>query len=102
MMTDNATKFVGKNTDFVHEARKMRMFFFYSKQGRHKQHHHAEHEISILSIHWKHQMKKKGVPRCLWDLGLMYESELLIHMARGHIRRSDYEEVTGNTSDISQ
>eukprot|EP00957_Ditylum_brightwellii_P026440 2000056-Ditylum_brightwellii.AAC.1 len=47
-------------------------------------------------------MKKKGVPRRLWDLGLMYESKLLTRMAMGHSRRSGYEEVTGNTPDISQ
>eukprot|EP00957_Ditylum_brightwellii_P079798 6069066-Ditylum_brightwellii.AAC.1 len=102
MVTDGVTEFVGKNTDFVHEARKMRMRLCDSEQGQHKQNHHAECEICILAMCWKHQMKKKGVPRLLWDLCLMYESELLTRMARGHSRRSDYEEVTGNTPDISQ
>eukprot|EP00957_Ditylum_brightwellii_P093445 7116520-Ditylum_brightwellii.AAC.1 len=60
----------------------MRMCLYYSEQGQHKQNHHAEREIGILSTRWKHQMKKKGFPMHLWDLGLMYESDLLIHMAR--------------------
>eukprot|EP00957_Ditylum_brightwellii_P025452 1924426-Ditylum_brightwellii.AAC.1 len=50
MVTDSATEFVGKNTDFVHEARKMRMHLHYSEQGQHKQDHHAEHERGILSM----------------------------------------------------
>eukprot|EP00957_Ditylum_brightwellii_P170855 13004169-Ditylum_brightwellii.AAC.2 len=102
MMIDGTTEFVGKNTDFVCEARRVRVHLCYSEQVQHKQNHHAEHEISILSTCWKHQMKKKGVPMHLWDLGLMYESELLTRMARGYNRRSGDEEVTGNAPDIRQ
>eukprot|EP00957_Ditylum_brightwellii_P172661 13143405-Ditylum_brightwellii.AAC.1 len=102
MVTDGVTEFVGKNTNFVHEARKMRIRLCYSEQGQHKQNYYAEHEIGILAMCRKHQMKKRGVPRRLWDLGFMYESKLLTHMTRGHSRRSGYKEVTGNTPNISQ
>eukprot|EP00957_Ditylum_brightwellii_P094635 7207219-Ditylum_brightwellii.AAC.1 len=102
MVTDGTTEFVGKNTDFVFEASKMRMRLCYFEQGQHKQDCLAEHEIGILPTCWKHQMKKKGVTRHLLGLGLMYKSELLICMVRGHCRRSGYEEVAGNTPDISQ
>eukprot|EP00957_Ditylum_brightwellii_P067701 5138828-Ditylum_brightwellii.AAC.1 len=46
-------------------------------------------------------MTKKGVPRHLLDLGRMSESELLTHMVRGCSRRSGYEEVTGQKSQMS-
>ena len=47
-------------------------------------------------------MVKKQVPKRLWDFGLVYESELLCHMARGMDNRTGYEEVTGQTPDISE
>jgi hypothetical protein len=47
-------------------------------------------------------MQKKKVPTRLWDYGLVYESELLSRMARGKDGRTGYEEVTGNTADISE
>jgi hypothetical protein len=47
-------------------------------------------------------MTKRKVPKRLWDYGLVYESELLSCMARGSNRRSGYEEVTGQTPDISE
>ena len=47
-------------------------------------------------------MHKKKVPKRLWDFGLVYESELLSRMARGRDRRTGYEEVAGDTIDISE
>jgi hypothetical protein len=47
-------------------------------------------------------MTKKQVPKRLWDFALIYESELLCHMARGNDRRTGYEEVTSQTPDISE
>eukprot|EP00957_Ditylum_brightwellii_P034329 2604023-Ditylum_brightwellii.AAC.1 len=54
MVIDITTEFVGRNTDFVYEARNVRMHLCYSKQGQHKQNHHAEHEIGILYACWKY------------------------------------------------
>ena len=47
-------------------------------------------------------MEKKNVPKNLWDYGLVYESELLTRMSRGPDGRTGYEEVTGQTPDISE
>ena len=47
-------------------------------------------------------MNKKQVPKRLWDFGLIYEGELLCHMAWGMYKRTGYEEVTGQTPDISE
>ena len=47
-------------------------------------------------------MNKKQVPKRLWDFSLIYESELLCRMARDTDNRTGYEEVTGQTPDISE
>ena len=47
-------------------------------------------------------MHKKKVPKRLWGFGLVYESELLLRMACGRDRSTGYEEVTGETVDISE
>eukprot|EP00957_Ditylum_brightwellii_P057259 4339237-Ditylum_brightwellii.AAC.1 len=47
-------------------------------------------------------MKRKGVPRKLWDLMLIYKSEILLQMSRERNGRSGYEKATGNTLDTSQ
>ena len=47
-------------------------------------------------------MTKKNVPKRLWDFGLVYKSEILSRMAHGNDRQTGYEEVTGQTPDISE
>jgi hypothetical protein len=47
-------------------------------------------------------MQKKNVYSRLWDYGLVYEGELLTRMSRGDDSRSGYEQVTGETPDISE
>ena len=73
-----------------------------TEQGRKNQNHVAEREIGFLAKRWKLRMTKRKVPKRLWDYGLVYESELLSRMARGSNRRTGYEEVTGQTPDISE
>jgi hypothetical protein len=102
LITDGAGEFTGKGTEFIKEARRMRIQLHTTEQGRKNQNHAAEREIGFLSQRWRSRMLKKGVPRRLWDFGLIYESELLSQMARGEDRRTGYETVTGNTPDISE
>ena len=73
-----------------------------SEQGRKNQNQAAEREIGFLTKRWRAPMHKKKVPTRLWDFGLVYESELLSIMARGRDRMTGYEEVTGDTADISE
>jgi hypothetical protein len=80
----------------------MRIMLHTSEQGRTNQNHAAEREISMLAKRWSLQMTKKKVPKRLWDFGLVYESKLLSWMAHGSDRRTGYEEVTGQTPDISE
>ena len=106
-MTDGATeftgkKFTGKNTEFVKQARRMRIQLHTTEQGRKNQNHVAEREIGFLAKQWKLRLQKKKVPTRLWDYGLVYEAELLSRMAQGKDGRTGYKEVTGNTADISE
>jgi hypothetical protein len=102
LVTDGAMEFTGKNTDFVKEARRMRICLHTAKQGRKNQNHAAEREIGTLAKRWKLRMTKKDIPKRLWDFGLVYESEILSRTARGTDSRTGYEEVTGQTPDISE
>jgi hypothetical protein len=102
LITDGAMEFTGRNTEFVKEARRMRIQLHTTEQGRKNQNYAAESEIGLLARRWKLRMNKKQVPKRLWDFGLVYESELLCRMARGTDNRTGYEEVTGQTPDISE
>ena len=102
LITDGATEFTGRHTEFIKEARRMRILLHTTEQGRKNQNHAAEREIGFLAKWWKLRMTKKKVPKRLWDFGLIYESELLSRMARGADRRTGYEVVTGQTPDISE
>ncbi len=94
LITDGATEFTGKHTEFVKQCRRMRSRTRWTKSGRKNQNYAAEGEIGILSRRWRHRMTKKNVPKRLWDFGLIYKSEILSRMARGNDRRTGYEEVT--------
>jgi hypothetical protein len=101
LVTDNAGEFTGRSTKFVKEARRIRIKLHTTEQGQKNQNHAAEREIGFLAKRGKLRMIKKKVPKRLWDFGLIYESELLSRMSRGTDLQSRYEEVTGNTPDIS-
>ena len=81
LVTDGATEFTGRHTEFVKEARRMRIMLHTTEQGCKNQNHAAEREIGFLAKRWKLCMTKKKVPKRLWDFGLVYESELLSRMA---------------------
>jgi len=102
LTTDGAGEFTGKHKDFLKQARRMRIKLHTTEQGRKNQNHAAKREIGFLAKRWKLRMQKKKVPKRLWDYGLVYEGEILSMMSRGSTGRSGYEEVTGNTPDISE
>jgi len=102
LVTDGASEFTGKNTEFVKTARRNGTLLHTTEQGRKNQNHAAEREIGILANRWKLRMRKKNVPKRLWDFGIEYESEIMSRMSRGRDGRTGREEVTGNTDDISE
>ena len=73
-----------------------------SEKGRKKKNFVAERDIGFLEKLWKLQMQKKRVPKRLWGFGLVVEREILTQMARGQDRCTGYEEVTGQTAEISE
>ena len=102
LITDGASEFTGKNTEFVKTARRSGILLHTTEQGRKNQNHAAEREIGILANRWKLRMRKQNVPKRLWDFGIEYESEIMSRMSRGRDGRTGREEVTGNTDDISE
>jgi hypothetical protein len=71
LVTDGATKFTGRHTVFVKEARRMRILLHTTEQGCKNQNHAAEREIGFLAKQWKLRMTKKctktpvGLRACL-------------------------------------
>ena len=49
LITDGATEFTGRNTEFIKEAQRMRIQLHTSKQGRKNQNYAAESEIGLLA-----------------------------------------------------
>jgi hypothetical protein len=47
-------------------------------------------------------MPKRKVPPRLWDYGLIYETNILNRIPRGHQQRTGIEIVTGETPGISE
>jgi hypothetical protein len=47
-------------------------------------------------------MTTKSVPKRLWDFGIVHQAEIMSRIARGKHDRTGYEEVTGETPDISE
>jgi hypothetical protein len=59
LVTDGATKFTGRHTEFVKEAQRMRIMLHTTKQGRKNQNHVGEHEIGFLAKRLKLRMVKQ-------------------------------------------
>jgi DNA-binding transcriptional regulator PaaX len=53
LITDGATEFTGQHTEFVKEARQMRIMLHTTEQGRKNQNHAAGQEIGFLAKQWK-------------------------------------------------
>ena len=53
LITDGATEFTGRHTEFVKEAHRMRIILHTTEQGRKNQNHAAKQEIRFLAKWWK-------------------------------------------------
>ena len=71
LITNGATKFTGKGTEFMKEAHHMHIHLHTTEQGHKNQNHASEREIGMLAKCWKLRMAKKNVPKHLWDFGLV-------------------------------
>ena len=63
LITDGATEFTGRNTEFIKEARCMRIQLHTTEQGRKNQNYTTESEIGLLVRRWKLRMNKKQVSK---------------------------------------
>jgi hypothetical protein len=100
--TDLASYFTGRDTDFLKEVRRLRIKITYAEKGRHNQNHAAEREIRDLKRRWHNKMTGKRAPKRLWDYGIVHQAEIMSRMARGGNGRTGYEDVIGETPDISE
>jgi hypothetical protein len=62
----------------------------------------AEEGIHDIKKKWSRRMIRNGVPRKLWDYGIVYECKIMSWTAKGKDGRTDLEGLTGNTTDISE
>jgi len=58
--------------------------------------------ICKLKRKWHLKMRQQGIPRRLWDYSLVWASEIINQMAWGPDWQTPYEEIMGNTPDISK
>ncbi|MHA7927758.1 MAG: hypothetical protein ACX936_21375, partial [Marinobacter sp.] len=102
LRADLAAELTGKNTKFQKEARRLKIKVTYAEVDRKNQNHAAELEIRELKRRWRRKMSGKSVPKRLWDYGLVHIANILNVTARGPRGRTGFEEVTGDTPDISE
>ena len=102
LWTDGAKEYVGQHTDFRKSCNKHRIALHMTEPGQKNQNHAAEREIGELKKRWRRRRAKKDASHRLWDYGMVYETELMNRYARGPDGRTGFEEVTGNTPDISE
>jgi len=98
--SDLAAAVEGQHTDFQKLVRHLRTKMKYTELGRLNQNHGAEREIGEVK-RWRRCMFKKRCPRRVWDFGLVHEGEILSRLSRGRDGRTGMEEITGQTTDIS-
>ena len=99
---DGSSEQVGPKSTFLKTARTyrcdLRQTEAYSPwQNR------AEAAIGEVKKRWKQQMASKGIPKRLWDFGLVWQAEVLSRTARrSGDGRTGLERITGDTPDISE
>jgi len=101
IVVDGAGEQTGKNTNFIKACK------HYKIQQRQTEPHtprqnRAEAAIGEVKKRWRNKMRSKGVPKRLWDYGLVWASKINNRTARQPEARTPLEEVTGNTPDISE
>ena len=62
----------------------------------------AEDSIWELKRIWKRCMIKRRYPKRVWYFGVVYESNILYIISRGHDGRTGMDIITGDTVDISE
>lgn len=100
LVYDGAKEQNGKNTEFDRWVRKNHIDTrntepYSSFQNK------AELGIREIRRRWRRLRRRKGCSHRLWEYGIPYLSELACYTWRPDTGRTPYEEVTGETPDIS-
>ena len=101
---DGASEQVRKRTEFMAQAQKHHIHLSLSEPGMHNQS-KVEQVICELRKKWFHIMHKKHVPKQLWDYGLRWTWDVMLHTsteARSAKGQTPLEIITGDTPDISE
>ena len=102
LFLDQATEQIGDLTDLTKLLRRNEVKVKYKEKGRHKQMAIIDTEIRELRKRWKRMMTVRGAPSRVWDYGMVYQAELMSITKRTGRERTGYEEVLGQTHDISE
>jgi hypothetical protein len=102
LRADQAPEVVGAHTEFQNEIWHIQTKMSFAEPGRSNQNHYVELEIRELKGRFRRKMIEKGVHKRMWDFGLRHTAEIMQRMSRGPDGRTGYEQVTGNTPDISK
>jgi hypothetical protein len=102
LLSDGSPKIAGPRTDFMKEVSCLKIKLKQSEVGQSNQNYGAEREIGELKKQWRNCMLKRKVSPCLWDYGLVYETNILNRTPRRQQQRTGIEVVTGKTPDISE
>jgi len=101
IIVDNAQEQIGQNSDFGKVCRQYKIKQRQTEPYMPRQN-RAELGIRELKKKWRLKMRQQGVPKRLWNYGLVWALEIMNRTARGPDSRTPYEIITGNTPDISE
>ena len=101
--TDRAGSFSGRDSAYVKYCSKHGITQRWSEAERSNQIWKADIEIRELKKRWQESKRKKNVPPRLWDWGAKHAAKLMQFLPRPDLdMRTGFEEVTGQTPDISE
>lgn len=101
MIFDGALEQTGPRSEFMKRIRAQHINWRVTEPYAHWQN-RAEGEIRELRKSWRLMRQRRNIPRRLWDYGIIHLAKIRTLTARGDAGRTPYEEITGETPDISE
>ena len=103
LKSDRAPELCGRQSAFLHNAKKKGIDLTYAEPERKNQIHKVDLEIRELKKRWHHKKKTKQIPERVWDFGIKHSAEIQQILPRNSLNgRTGLEAVTGKTPDISE
>ena len=101
LIYDGAPENVGRKSKFQRIMQKHQIIGHQNEAFTQK-YNRAEDGVRELKRRWKQRIIRRRAPKCVWDYGLVWESEILSRMCRNGTTCSGMERITGDTPDISE